>query len=224
MNRSQIELLHAHVRALYTMDSEDRLVAVNEPWDKSRPAPRVYVGRTLDSSFAFYTRRDLPGDVGERVLALIQRGLYDPHAYAAMLGAPEAVCEICYALPLSMPEDSDAVSLTPFNLSSFDLQDFGRLPEEIETALPCCGYPLKGRLVSVCRSVRVSDTAHEAGIETAAAYRGRGYAQRALAAWSAQVRAIGKIPLYSTLKTNLSSQRLAQKAGLHPFAQGFFIP
>lgn len=65
--------------------------------------------------------------------------------------------------------------------------------------------------------------AHEAGIETAPAYRGKGYAKEALFAWAGAVVSMGAVPLYSTRKTNLPSRRLAEKAGLLFFASGFHI-
>src|SRR4030095_7682507 len=50
--------------------------------------------------------------------------------------------------------------------------------------------------VSVCCTVRENDVAHEAGVETPAQFRGRGYAAQAALAWATAVRALGRGPTY----------------------------
>ena len=76
------------------------------------------------------------------------------------------------------------------------------------------GYP-----VSVCFcATRHSAPALEAGVETAAAFRGRGLAPRVTAAWARAIRASGKIPVYSTDWTNTSSLAVARKLGLIQYA------
>jgi len=62
--------------------------------------------------------------------------------------------------------------------------------------------------VSVCCSVRITPTAHEAGVETHREFRGHGYAAHVVSAWASTVRDIGPIPLYSTSWQNTASQRL----------------
>jgi hypothetical protein len=72
--------------------------------------------------------------------------------------------------------------------------------------------------VSVCFCARRSDRAAEAGLDTAAAYRGRGYAPLVTAAWAREIRAMGLVPLYSTAWTNTASLAVARKLGLTPYA------
>jgi hypothetical protein len=75
------------------------------------------------------------------------------------------------------------------------------------------GYP-----VSVCFCARRSNVAAEAGVETAARFRGRGFGPRVTAAWALTVRATGRIPLYSTDWSNESSLAVARKLRLKGYA------
>jgi predicted GNAT family acetyltransferase len=62
--------------------------------------------------------------------------------------------------------------------------------------------------------VRRTARAHEAGVETHPAFRGRGFAVRAVAAWARAVRATGVLPLYSTSWENHGSRGVARRLGL----------
>ncbi|MBX3001643.1 MAG: GNAT family N-acetyltransferase [Caldilineaceae bacterium] len=75
------------------------------------------------------------------------------------------------------------------------------------------GYP-----VSVCFCARRSDAAAEAGLNTAEAYRGRGFAPCVTAAWASAIRASGRVPLYSTAWHNDASLAVARKLGLVMYA------
>ena len=78
-------------------------------------------------------------------------------------------------------------------------------------------------VVSVCFCARRSGVAAEAGVETAAAFRGRGYAPLATTAWARRVRALGLTPLYSTEWTNRASLSVARRLRLVPFAADFSV-
>jgi predicted GNAT family acetyltransferase len=80
-----------------------------------------------------------------------------------------------------------------------------------------------GHAVAVCGSVRQTGQAYEAGVETVLAYRGRGYAARAVAAWAGVVRALGRVPLYSTSWQNTASQSVARKLALIQFGSDLHI-
>lgn len=75
------------------------------------------------------------------------------------------------------------------------------------------GYP-----VSVCFCARRSAAAAEAGLSTAEAYRGRGYAPRVTAAWALAIQASGRVPLYSTAWDNDASLSVARKLDLILYA------
>jgi len=81
----------------------------------------------------------------------------------------------------------------------------------------------RGEPVSLCFGARLSDVAVEAGVETAAAYRGRGYAARVTTRWAAAIRASARTPLYSTSWTNTASLAVARKLGLVAYASSWSI-
>ena len=80
-----------------------------------------------------------------------------------------------------------------------------------------------GHPVSVCFCARRTAAAAEAGVETAAAFRGRGYGPRVVTAWAAAVRSQGLVPIYSTGWENNASRAVARKLGLVPFATDFAV-
>jgi len=100
----------------------------------------------------------------------------------------------------------------------------GWVPGEIAAGrAPVMGIVVDGHPVSVCFCARRSHAAAEAGVETAPAFRGRGYAARVTAAWALAIRASGRIPLYSTSWTNTASLAVARKLGLVAYASTWSI-
>jgi GNAT superfamily N-acetyltransferase len=88
---------------------------------------------------------------------------------------------------------------------------------------PMLALTVGGEAVAVCASVRTTAVAHEAGVETAPDYRGRGYATAVVAAWANAVRQMGATPLYSTSWQNVASRALARKLGLRLFGVDLHI-
>ena len=95
----------------------------------------------------------------------------------------------------------------------------GWVPGEIaEGRAPVLAVFDHGRPVSICFCARRSDVAAAAGLETADAYRRRGYGAGVTAAWALAIRASGRVPLYSTAWTNLASLGVARKLNLVAYA------
>ena len=82
---------------------------------------------------------------------------------------------------------------------------------------------MMGTRVSVCFCARRSDAAAEAGLETAAKFRGRGLGPQVAATWALAVRASGRIPLYSASWANAASLSVARKLGLVAYASGWSL-
>ena len=97
------------------------------------------------------------------------------------------------------------------------------LRSEIDYAQPCVVFVRDNQAVSICRSVRITSLAHEAGLETLVPYRGRGYAAAVVAGWATAVRQAGRLPLYSTSTDNMASQSVARKLGLSFYGVNFMI-
>jgi RimJ/RimL family protein N-acetyltransferase len=85
---------------------------------------------------------------------------------------------------------------------------------DIQSSSPLVAFVVDGQAVAVCGSVRITPRAHEAGLETAVPFRGRGYGKAVVAAWSMAVRALGVEPLYSTTWQNDASRAVARALGL----------
>jgi predicted GNAT family acetyltransferase len=95
----------------------------------------------------------------------------------------------------------------------------GWVPGEIaEGRAPVLAIVEDGHPASICFCARRSTHFAEAGLETAAPYRGRGLAQRVTTAWARACRAAGREPLYSTAWSNHASLAVARKLGLRQYA------
>jgi predicted GNAT family acetyltransferase len=100
---------------------------------------------------------------------------------------------------------------------------FEKLIEELPAWQPFVALVRENRAVSVCRSVRITAEAHEAGVETLPEFRGNGYAAEVVAGWARLVRKSGAIPLYSTSWENKASQAVARKLGLKCYGVTFGV-
>ncbi len=100
---------------------------------------------------------------------------------------------------------------------------FEKLVEELPEWQPFLAIVEENRAVAVCRSVRITPAAHEAGVETLPEFRGRGYAKDMVAGWARSVRSMGAIPLYGTSWDNTASQAVAKKLRLVPYGADFHI-
>ncbi len=226
MSRSdheQRELIEIHAHSLFSHDAAGRMIAINEP--RPRPAPRFFLGRTT-RGVIWRVRHDLPAGLIDRLAALVadepiaddlERPLVCLPALRAALAEHGPIGEEYsgpeYYFPDDLGEPGGAVAVTGDNAQVLArwLPDW--LPD-VAAQLPIMTVLVDGDAVSICASVRLPGQATQAGVETHAAFRGRGHAAIATAAWARTVRDRGVIPLYGTSWTNLGSQRVAAKLGL----------
>jgi predicted GNAT family acetyltransferase len=79
---------------------------------------------------------------------------------------------------------------------------------------PWCVALHRDAIVSIAFSARLGPAGADTGVATAPAYRGRGFAAAATAGWAALPALRNRALFYSTQRTNVSSQRVAQRLGL----------
>lgn len=229
---SDLELMQIHADALYRYDRRMRMLTSNE-W-QPRVAPRFWLGRTNEGHIWRF-RADLPADL---VHALDARCRQEPalcasverpiHAatYIELLAAHETVTHV-WAGPTYwcaaevVPADAPvAIRAANANLLRGGMDAW--LPD-VPHRQPFLAIVRDGRAVSLCASARGTAIAHEAGVETLAAYRRQGHAVNAVAGWMQAVRARGALPLYSTSWENLGSRRVAAKLGLSRYGAEFHV-
>lgn len=228
-----LELMAAHARALFTHDAHSRLLCVNEPGGGG-PAPRLFLGRTGRGNLWRF-RADLPGRLVERLEALcrdepVSRELpgRPRHAatYTRLLEAHAPVREV-EAGPAYRFAEYPEPGRPPLTLAEEDAGvlrgGFEGLVEELPLWRPFLALLEGGRAVSVCRSVRITPEAHEAGVETLPDYRGKGYAADVTAGWALRVRSLGAVAMYSTSWENAASQAVARKLRLVQYGTDFHV-
>lgn len=223
---SDSELLRAHVGALFTQNDAGRLIRVNEPGGK--PAPRFFLGQTTEGS-EWWFRADLTEEIIQGLNAacaavpdlLTAEPSPDRLAPFRAILQQSAPVQATWAGPAFRFPDRPAVAPSSVRINRANAELLSPYLEswsdEVGRGQTLYAVVVGGRAVSVCASVR-ENTAHEAGVETAPAFRGNGYAARAVSAWAAAVRQMNRVPLYSTSWTNTASLAVARKLSLVQFA------
>ena len=232
---TDLELMNIHVHTLFTHNNESRLLFVNEPDSAEMPAPRLFLGRTREGN-AWRFRDDLPGKLCEELDALC---LNEPPVSSEVMEPPRHLETYVRLLESSAPvqnvSNGLAYHFTKYEMPSNGLTavteenpqvlqgGFEKLIEELPAWQPFVALVKENRAVSVCRSVRITSEAHEAGVETLPEFRGNGYAKDTVSEWARLVRKAGAIPLYSTSWENLASQAVARKLRLKCYGVTFDI-
>jgi RimJ/RimL family protein N-acetyltransferase len=222
---SDLELMRLHVEAEFTHDDAGQLVSTNDP--TSTPAPRFFLGHTALGVIRRYRNdvRETRRHALEVVLAaelessmIVTDRPLDPTPFVHILSQDAPVQHTSVGLAFRFPS---ALPLTRNTRILRDPTDAALLhpslaawASDIQSSPPLAGLFVDGQVVAVCASVRITPQAHEAGVETAAPLRGRGYATAVVAAWAVAVRALGVEPLYSTTWRNAASRAVAHSLGL----------
>jgi RimJ/RimL family protein N-acetyltransferase len=220
------ELMVMHVAALFTLDAAGRMLRGNEPSGKA--APRFFLGRTLEGN-VWRFRHDQGDDVVQAIEALCRaeiateellRPPYGATQYRDVLERFAPVERVwtgpAYRFPPVLEQPTDMTDVVVVTRENADVLRRYLSPwlEDVAIGQPLVALLRDGHAVSVCCSVRLTDHAYEAGVETHPEFRGQGFAPRVVSAWGRAVRAMGRIPLYSTSWENLASRAVAAKVGL----------
>jgi GNAT superfamily N-acetyltransferase len=225
--RTDLELIELHARTLHTHDAAGRLLTINDGGRK--PAARLFLGWTARDAI-WRVRDDLPADLvarlGELIAAEPSWGELDrpPACLAAVRAALAEHAPVAegdeggpaFCFPEVIAEPAGVVAVTAANAEVLRRWLPAWLPD-VATGLPIRAAMVDGAAVAICACARLPGEATEAGLETHPAFRGRGHAARATAAWARAVRERGILPLYSTGFSNAASQRVAAKLGLRQY-------
>jgi hypothetical protein len=215
-----------HLQTLFECDAAGRILCTREPGCSSGPAFSIVRSRekcawAVHSQVNPSLAAELDRLAAEESPA---RDFQDPpmHAarYMALLGE-----DVYHGPALAFPETIIRPSGIEF-IESLDLlmSNFrGWTALEIPDRQPIAGVVQDNRAVSICFCARRSDVAAEAGLETAAPFRGRGLGARVTAAWAIAIRETGRIPLYSTSWSNHSSLAVARKLRLVTYASNWSV-
>ena len=215
-----------HLRTLFLLDSAGRIRGTREPDPDPGPLFALIRGR---ASCAWAVRADLSQEIAEKLAGLAREeppvaDFRDAPVHAERyrsLAGGEEYSGPAFAFPETVEQHAATVLVNEVQLLARHFS--GWTAAEIPGRSPAVAVVEDGDAVSVCFCARRSDTAAEAGLETAAAFRGRGLGPQAAAAWALAVRASGRIPLYSTSWSNAASLSVARKLGLVAYANGWSL-
>ena len=231
---SDRELMKIQVEALFTQDESRHLQRINEPSGDGKPAPRFFFGYTKEGSICRF-RHDLPDNVvaqlkevaaAEPIPVNSQKIPRNRRQFENILRRHAPIERIwigpAYRFPQHITPPTNVIQLS-FKNAGLLKGDFAEMVPELNSWQPYLAITEDSRAVSICRSVRLSSHAHEAGVDTLIGYRQRGYATSVVAAWALAVRALNRIPLYSTSWNNAASQRVAQRLGLVQYGVDYHV-
>jgi hypothetical protein len=230
----QVSTPDLHLKTTFILNGEGRIVSTREPG--ANRGPRFSIVRSA-TCCAWAVRADLPKELAGELDRLAREepptiDLHDApvHAdrYLSLVGGQvgsghEAVVKTrqsdgpAFTFPQVLVRPTDVVVVEDERLLEHNFR--GWVPGEIAAGRsPVLSIVEDGYPVSVCFCARRSDGAAEAGVETAEAFRGRGFGPRVTTAWALAIRATGRVPLYSTAWTNDASLSVAHKLGLMAYA------
>lgn len=227
---STYALMEMHIQALYVHDEQTRLIAVND-WQRGS-APRFFLGRTSQGN-VWRFRHDLPQAVCDELSALCEAEEFSPSAqpfhqtdYLRILSAHAPIEKIWlgsaywFAHPVRDEGETLFIDAQNAHLLQRGLQEW--IPD-MPYQQPAVALLVDGQAVAICASVRITEDAHEAGVETVPAHRQKGYAVKVVQAWARAVAELGVQPLYSLSNENLASIKVAHRLGLAKFGVDFHI-
>jgi len=214
------------LRTAYLLDEHGRIRSTREP--EPTPGPLFTLIRNAWSC-AWAIRADVPEELAAELdrLAGEEPPIKDPQAgplhadaYLSMVGG-QIGSGPAFTFPDEIPRLGDVTSVDSLQLLERNFR--GWTAAEIPERSPILAVIEGGYPVSVCFCARSAETAAEAGLETAAAFRGRGFARCVTAAWAAAIRGSGRIPLYSTSWSNAASLAIARKLRLVQYASDWSL-
>lgn len=229
MNKLNFEFLQQRANLLYTFDSRNRLIAINES-DSEEPIPYFYLMRTATHTLC-RIRHDIPDELADKLEHLAQTepptaNLQKPlhyEQYRELLEQHVSISQSYLGPAYTLPELTPTQKTTLITSENKALlqANFAYAIHYFDELNPIVVYALNGEAVAICFCSRRTQTLAEAGVYTVEKYRGNGYAPLVVRDWSIALRATKRLPLYSTSDDNLASQSVAQKLGAVHYGTDF---
>jgi len=229
-----MELMKIQVEVLFTQDKNGCLQCINEPIGAAKPAPRFFFGYTNEGSICRF-RHDLPYNIVTQLrevaaaepMPINSQKISSVHRQFNEILQSHAPIERVwvgptYRFPEHIAPPTNVVRLSRTNAGLLK-GDFAKIVSALNSSQPYLAVIEDSQAVSICRSVRSSSRAHEAGVDTLVGYRRRGYATSVVAAWALAVRALNSIPLYSTSWNNIASQSVARRLDLVQYGVDYHV-
>ena len=193
---------------------------VRLPGERPDGIPRFYVAE-LASGVTRYYRDDLPTGARAELAALPAERARDDHAAVQRILARHAPCTniwagASYYFPDGVVSEADYPDVVALDWSRrAEVERFDA--EMLSFGWPVYAVLRDGEIAATCVSTREIERAGEAWVQTAPAYRGRGYARQVTAAWGAALLRRGKVAFYSHALDNAASAGVARTLGLTPY-------
>ena len=227
------DTLDFHISALYTYDKQGDILGINQ-WDGGAVPLLHYAWCT--SGYLLRFRHDLPMHIRVAITEQVLKEDLNKDCSSGPLYASDYQTLVSeYARIRNIWHGLAYCRGTPVPLSRQRTRlihpgDEELLCDDLEAWRPDLGHRVPfvvahntEQAISVCASVRITEEAHEAGVETMHAYRRGGYGDAAVRRWTNEVLSLGALPIYSTSKDNLASQRLANRVGYELIGYDYYI-
>ena len=226
-------MLDQHLDTIYTYDSRGRITGNNQ--FSGGEVPRFHLARSGAANF-WRLRHDVDDETAAALMRLAREEPLLLEPSAPPTHEPEYMTVLADAAPIEAVWRGPAYAFAQAPADPIEgvvhmhAGNAGLLRaymddwlEDVPHRRPFLAMVENGHAVAVCASVRITPTAHEAGVETAPGFRGRGHALRVVAAWAQAVATLGARPLYSTSWDNTASQAVAARLGLKFIGADFHV-
>lgn len=214
------------LQTLFVLTADGRIVSTREPNPSEGPAFAL-IRSAAGCAWAVHAR--MSDELAAELVAIareepptLEFQIAPLHTQRYMALAGESVnAGPAFIFPNAVPTHPDIATVT--ELSQLEKHFRGWTAEELPGCGPILAVMQEGHAVSVCFSARRSALAAEAGLETAAAFRGKGFGPRVAAAWGEATRTAGRFPIYSTSWGNHASLAVARKLNLETCASDWSV-
>ena len=214
------------LETLFVLNKDGRIVSTREP--NPSPGARFSLIRGV-AQCAWAIHADVPE---AQAAALSTLAREEPPAadfrtnpvhadeYVSIIGG-DVDAGPAFLFPEVIPDSAGTALVT--DLSQLEKHFHGWTADELPERSPILGVFENDHAVSVCFCARKSAVAAEAGLETAPMFRGRGLGPRVTAAWARAIHGSGRLPIYSTSWSNVSSLAVARTLGLQACASDWSL-